>query len=87
MKRVICNVCGEPLPPKDLTAFLCTSCNRFAPLPAMLRYRRACNAVRAFRRATDGIPKQVPEHLTLELAASWRACADAAREAYYWEAA
>lgn len=80
--RVLCNVCGVPLPGKDPTAFLCVDCSRFAPLPALLRYRRAVRDMQAFTRLSWQPATEAPPHLLDELAASWRLCADAARAAH-----
>lgn len=79
----LCNICGERLPNRDQAAFLCRTCVDYAPLAALLRYRRACNAMRQFRHATGLRATDAPMALRCELAASWRLCADAARAAYY----
>lgn len=82
-QRVRCNCCGERLPGKDQTAFLCRSCIGFAPVGLMLRYRRACNAVLRHRRTAGRFGTPLPYRLNAELAAAWRLTADAARAAYY----
>lgn len=80
--RTRCNACGDPLPGARPSTFLCRGCVQLVPAPMMLRYRRACRAALLHRRSIRRSVDPVPHRINVELAAAWRACADAARAAY-----
>ena len=80
--RTRCSACGARIPGKDPSAFLCLDCVRLVPLPLMLRYQRACRSVLAYRRSIGRRIDPTPHRLNIELAASWRLAADAARAAH-----
>lgn len=75
----VCNACGAALPAKNPLAFLCGPCVERVPLPVILRYRRAAQAVHSFRRSVRPALVPTPPALVDELARSWSAAADIAR--------